>query len=499
MKIINFRSDICIAIALSLCVLLTLFYFILDVNGAQPIDVLSKRETTERNKRISLKGANRTYIQRLLVCPKNRPKTNAKTTWQNILNESPLLLGPSYSRGRRGVAHVLGVPTVYRAGKNYLLDTLYLLIENMNDYHRRNSLIVVYIGETNSSIVHHIWQEINEAFADALDVGLIDVITPPANYYPDFNELYITLHDDPQRVLWRTKQTLDYMYLMTYARSRGAYYLQLEDDIIPNEGYLEYIINLSALHTNFRLGHHRSWIVLSFCDLGFIGKLFRTEELQVFQSYVQIFFNDQPIDWLLQSYVKLRCCRWDSFQTPDCGRDYLLYFIRAGQSQFQHNGLKSSLLHKQQKLQDKRFDKDAGRLRMPHLRQPLNLISSHKSAMLSEKLKLQRGETFFWGYMPQDFSLTRYLRKHQYDAKQFKFRTGPHNNNDDNFTELFVKAVKDLPTLTTNSSETEQCGFIMSFTAGSPLNPATLMYFYMKENETTAGELSWFRRFFWSK
>ncbi|KAH8371948.1 hypothetical protein KR093_009431, partial [Drosophila rubida] len=416
--------------------------------------------------------------------------------WQSILNESPLRLGSSYGRGRRGVPYVLGVPTVYRPNNNnYLVDTLTLLIENMNEYHRRSSLIVVFIGETNATVVHHIWLGINEYFGDALDEGLIEVITPPDDYYPDFNELYVTLHDEPSRVRWRTKQTLDYMFLMTYARSRGAYYLQLEDDIIPTVGYLDYVMNLAALHTNFRFTHHRNWIVLSFCDLGFIGKLFRTEELQPFLAYVQIFFNDQPIDWLLQSYVKLRCCRWDGFEMPDCGRDYLLHFIRAGQSQFQHNGLKSSLRNKQQQLQDKRFDKDAGHLRMQHLRQPLNLIASHKANLLMDKLHLQQGETFFWGYMPQDFSVMRYMREHQFDANHFKIRNGPQNKA--NFTELFVNAVNELPRFTKNSSETNDCGFILSFSSGSRANPASLMYFYLKEDNATSGSMSWFRRFFW--
>ncbi|XP_034107316.1 alpha-1,3-mannosyl-glycoprotein 4-beta-N-acetylglucosaminyltransferase A [Drosophila albomicans] len=492
MKIINFRSDICFAIIVCVCVLLTIFFLILHGNQSQRINVATKKHASVRHKHISLKSGNRTHIQRLLLRPRNGQSIK-KTSWQNILNNKPLRLGWTYSRRRRSVFCVLGVPTVHRAGENYLLDTLYLLIENMNAYHRDNSLIVVYIGETNASIVHQIWQDINETFGDALDVGLIDVITPPAEYYPEFDKLYQTLHDEPSRVRWRTKQTLDYMYLMTYARSRGVYYLQLEDDIVPTDGYMEYINKLSALHTNFRLAHHRRWIVMSFCDLGFIGKLFRTEELQRFQSYVQLFYNDQPIDWLLQSYVKLKCCRWDGFEMPDCHREYSQYFIRADQSQFQHNGLKSSLLDKEQQLQDKRFDKDSGRLRMQHLRQPFNLIASHKRTMLREKLELKEGETFLWGYMPHDFSIARYLRQHQFDARQFKIR------NNDNFAELFVNVTNEVPTFTKNSSKSKQCGFIMSLTAGGRFEPPTLMYFYMKDNDTTGGELSWFRRFFWSK
>ncbi len=36
-----------------------------------------------------------------------------------------------------------------------------------------------------------------------------------------------TLGDDIRQVQWRTKQNLDFAYLMMYAQKRGKYYLQL--------------------------------------------------------------------------------------------------------------------------------------------------------------------------------------------------------------------------------------------------------------------------------
>ncbi|KAL7731785.1 hypothetical protein ACLKA6_016718 [Drosophila palustris] len=497
MKIINFRFDICMSFVLLLCLALIVLLISTSNNENQPIDVVIRQTSTLRSRRVPQISRNTSFVQRVLI---NRPlqvsKERDRITWKRILNETPLLMGSSYSQGRTGVSYVLGVPSVDRPGENYLLESLAQLIENMSNFHRRNCLIVVYIGETNSSVVQQIWQGISQTFGEELDDGLLDVITPPINYYPDFDKLHITLNDEPARVRWRSKQTLDYMYIMTYAQSRGTYYLQLEDDVVPREGYFDYVINLAALHSNFRLGHHRNWIVMSFCDLGFIGKLFHTKELKPFLSYVQIFFNDQPIDWLLQSYVKLRCCRWDSFNMPDCARDYLLYFIRAGQSQFQHNGLMSSLRNKEQQLQDKRFDMDSGRQRMNHLRQPHNLIMSHKITTLTEKLNLRQGETFIWGYMPQDFSLMRFFRKHQFDATQFKIRNGPNNSN--NFSELMIDVVPEVPTFSPNSTESKRCGFIMSYTSGGRLDPPSLMYFYVKENDTVGNEVSWFRRFIWS-
>ena len=46
------------------------------------------------------------------------------------------------------------------------------------------------------------------------------------------------MNDPVERVKWRTKQNLDYAFLMMYAQSRGMYYVQLEDDILTTFGYI---------------------------------------------------------------------------------------------------------------------------------------------------------------------------------------------------------------------------------------------------------------------
>lgn len=51
-----------------------------------------------------------------------------------------------------------------------------------------------------------------------------------------------------------------------------------------------------------------NWIFIEFCHVGGIGKLFRSSELIKFISYAQIFYNNLPIDWLLESYLADRVC-----------------------------------------------------------------------------------------------------------------------------------------------------------------------------------------------
>lgn len=70
-------------------------------------------------------------------------------------------------------------------------------------------------------------------------MGLIEVLSPPPAYYPDFDALPLTLGDSMKRVKWRTKQNLDTIYLMAYAQSKGTFYLMLEDDVIAKNNYIK--------------------------------------------------------------------------------------------------------------------------------------------------------------------------------------------------------------------------------------------------------------------
>ena len=64
---------------------------------------------------------------------------------------------------------------------------------------------------------------------------------------------------------WRTKQNLDYCFLMMYAQSKGIYYVQLEDDIIAKPNYLSTMKNFALQQPS------EDWMILEFSQLGFIG------------------------------------------------------------------------------------------------------------------------------------------------------------------------------------------------------------------------------------
>jgi alpha-1,3-mannosylglycoprotein beta-1,4-N-acetylglucosaminyltransferase A/B len=78
-------------------------------------------------------------------------------------------------------------------------------------------------------------------------------------------------------VKWRSKQNLDYAYLMMYAEDRGRFYLQLEDDVLTGPSFVSAILEAA----NSRTAEGKEWFDIHFFVGGFIGKLFRDESNKI--------------------------------------------------------------------------------------------------------------------------------------------------------------------------------------------------------------------------
>lgn len=186
------------------------------------------------------------------------------------LLRSPESTSPAFklSRGRHSVSLVLGVPTVRREVQSYLMTTLANLITSMTPQEMKECLIVVFVAEWDIDYVHQLASQIERKFPEHLESGLLEVISPPESFYPDMNNLRQTLGDPMERVRWRTKQNLDFAFLMMYAQPKGTFYVQLEDDIQTKKGYIATMKKFALQKT----AEKKNWFVLDFCQLGFIGK-----------------------------------------------------------------------------------------------------------------------------------------------------------------------------------------------------------------------------------
>ncbi|XP_020798203.1 alpha-1,3-mannosyl-glycoprotein 4-beta-N-acetylglucosaminyltransferase B [Drosophila serrata] len=361
-------------------------------------------------------------------------------------------LRPAYlqSKGRSDVSIVLGVPTVRREKQSYLLGTLHNLIENMNDEEQNETLIIVYIGETDLEAVQLIARQIEASFEQYLDSGLIDIIAPAPSYYPNFERLRITLNDPLERVKWRSKQNLDFAYLMAYAHSKGTFYVQLEDDILTKRQFITTMKKFALIKSALTKPDQPAWFVLDFCQLGFIGKMFKSAELPYLITYFQMFYNDKPVDWLLTYFIESKVCRTDKDQ-KHCNQEKAKYWQHFRKSLFQHIGTSSSLKGKVQKLKDKQFGSKVPQY-YAHTHNPPALVKSNIAPYKNYILKrAYRGESYFWGLLPQPGDLVQIIFERPTQLRRYLFRSGNSEHPSDRFYNTTVELLP-ADTLSENSS-----------------------------------------------
>ncbi|XP_010217988.1 PREDICTED: glycosyltransferase 54 domain-containing protein [Tinamus guttatus] len=333
---------------------------------------------------------------------------------------------------RTGVSLVMGIPTVKREKQSYLMNTLHSLLYGLSEEQKNDCVIIIFVAEVDKEYVNSVAASVRTSFPSEVQSGVLEVISPPAYYYPDLSNLKKTFGDSEDRVRWRTKQNLDYSFLMLYAQPKGTFYLQLEDDIIAKSEYFQAINNFAAKQS-------QEWMILEFSQLGFIGKLFKSEDLPFIVDFFLMFHKDKPIDWLLDHLLWVKVCNPEK-DAVHCEKEKAKLRIRAKPSLFQHVGIHSSLSGKIQNLKDKDFGKNV--LHKAHKNPPATLDTSLKIFQQYTLEKVYEGRDCFWALAPVagdyiSFSFLKPLK-----VEKYLFRSGNMEHPGD---KLFDTTVEVLP------------------------------------------------------
>ncbi|XP_078117113.1 alpha-1,3-mannosyl-glycoprotein 4-beta-N-acetylglucosaminyltransferase B isoform X2 [Sander vitreus] len=333
-------------------------------------------------------------------------------------------------QGRRGVSLVLGIPTVKREKQSYLVSTLRSLLYSLTTMQQQDLLIIVFVAETDSNYVGSVAKSIRKNFSKEVQSGLLEVISPSQYYYPDFSGLRETFGDSKDRVKWRTKQNLDFSFLMLYAQDKGTYYVQLEDDVVAKAGYF----NAMKTFAN----QQQQWLYLEFSQLGFIGKMFQSRDLPMIAEFFLMFHRDKPIDWLLDHILWVKVCNPEK-DAKDCDRQKAQLRHRYKPSLFQHVGLHSSLPGKLQQLKDKDFGQQS--LFEAHSNPAAELSSSLKHYQQHSLKRAYRGQDFFWALTPSKGDYILFNFTQPIHISRYLFRSGNIETSRDKFTNTTVEVL----------------------------------------------------------
>uniref|UniRef100_A0A8D3BVT9 Alpha-1,3-mannosyl-glycoprotein 4-beta-N-acetylglucosaminyltransferase B n=1 Tax=Scophthalmus maximus TaxID=52904 RepID=A0A8D3BVT9_SCOMX len=336
-------------------------------------------------------------------------------------------------QGRTGVSIVMGVPSVKREVHSYLTDTLSSLMSELSAAEKDDCVIVVLIAEADQQYAGSVADNLKLLFPAEIQSGLLEVVSPSVHFYPDFSRLRESFGDPKERVRWRTKQNLDYCFLMMYAQTKGTYYVQLEDDIVARPNFFTTMKNFALQQPS------EEWMILEFSQLGFIGKMFKSSDLSLIVEFMLMFYKDKPIDWLLDHIMWVKVCNPEK-DAKHCDRQKANLRIRFKPSLFQHVGTHSSLAGKIQKLKDKDFGKQT--LHKGHANPLAEVTTSLKTYQHFTLEKAYLGEDFFWAFTPVagDFIRIRFFTPVR--IERFFFRSGNIEHPGD---KLFNTSVEVLP------------------------------------------------------
>ncbi|PWA18582.1 hypothetical protein CCH79_00005507 [Gambusia affinis] len=355
-------------------------------------------------------------------------------------NASRLLTSSDHSVPVSPVSIVMGVPSVKREVHSYLTDTLSSLMSELSPAEKDDCVIVVLIAEADQQYASGVAESLKRLFPTEIQSGLLEVVSPSLHFYPDFSKLRESFGDPKERVRWRTKQNLDYCFLMMYAQTKGTYYVQLEDDIVARPNYFTTMKNFALQQPS------EEWMILEFSQLGFIGeftaasgKMFKSLDLSLIVEFMLMFYKDKPIDWLLDHIMWVKVCNPEK-DAKHCDRQKANLRIRFKPSLFQHVGTHSSLAGKIQKLKDKDFGKQT--LHKGHANPQAEVTTSLKTYQHFTLEKAYAGEDFFWAFTPVagDFIRIRFFTPVR--IERFFFRSGNIEHPGD---KLFNTSVEVLP------------------------------------------------------
>ena len=282
----------------------------------------------------------------------------------------------------------IGLPTIRRPqDQNYLYKTLRSLIANSNDAEQSETVVVIALCDFDYEWNHLTNASLHIEFDKYFKSGFFRTIEAPLNHYPPLNETTRANGNDPKsRIKWRSKQNIDFAFLMLYSRFVSYYYIQLEDDVLCANNYIRDIKSFISSSSS------KNWTCLEFTILGFIGKLFRSLDLDTVAHMILALYQYQPCDIILGHIYRLMG------QTNP---------IHHKPSLFQHIGKWSSLENKIMPSWDNTF-KDFGKIPLEIIKMPNgdNPVASIETDMLHpvdnkpEYAYEQQNDSFFWAKSP---------------------------------------------------------------------------------------------------
>ncbi|XP_067849667.1 alpha-1,6-mannosyl-glycoprotein 4-beta-N-acetylglucosaminyltransferase-like [Heptranchias perlo] len=309
-------------------------------------------------------------------CLQRRQNATAEIEISQPLDISYLYLAGTLPKSRKYLS--IGISSVRRVKENYLLDTLQSIFEKSSDVELEQMVVVIYLAEFDVSWSTRTAAEIKAKFGSHVGAGRLLIIQCSKDIYPTLEGLKRNYNDPEERVQFRSKQNVDYAFLVNFCSDLSDHYLMLEDDVLCAQNFL------SSIKRSVASTKGSPWTTLTFSKLGYIGKLYRNADLPKLARFLLMFYDEMPCDWLLELFRKAEAQPHE---------------MRFKPSLFQHMGTYSSFKGKRNQLKDDEFREFVGSL--PDNPPALVFTDIQVHEQHSPGKAYEFGTGHFWGKSPR--------------------------------------------------------------------------------------------------
>jgi len=262
------------------------------INQANQANQAAAQKNEGNQPSLSVKNVQKPGAKQVMESVKKMPFLRVDDIKRFFNAHDIMLLG---SKRQNKAYLVIGVPTVKRSKAYYLLDTLQGLVNGLSKAEQSEVIIVVFVADSDTDFRRRVKTDVTNRFPSEVENGLIQCIIAPQGYYPEMKNLPLLYGDSVPRVIWRSKQSLDYSFLYFHCADLGQYFLQLEDDVIAEDRYLPKIKGFINSRTS-------KWSTLEFGARGFIGMMYETKYLASLAKFCRVNFFYMPVDWLFRVF-----------------------------------------------------------------------------------------------------------------------------------------------------------------------------------------------------
>ena len=166
---------------------------------------------------------------------------------------------------------------------SYLYNTISSLFVNMKTEDRNNIYTLVFITDFDLRKRREVIINFFSKYSNELNSGPIQLIAVNETSYPPLSNLKRNYNDAVKRIFWRSKQVIDFAFMMHYAEPLSTYYIQIEDDVVTIPNFVDKI--------NLCIANQTTWTAQDFSELGFIRKFFAQVTLPGLHDFLSCFMT----------------------------------------------------------------------------------------------------------------------------------------------------------------------------------------------------------------